>query len=120
MTNEERDKIFLENVKTVLDQDTADLDAATLSRLRQIRYAAMEESETSQSNWWRRFRLPAVALVTASLIATFTFVQMRTPEELSATNTFEDMEIIASNDQLDLYEDFDFYAWLAEEQQNAS
>jgi hypothetical protein len=64
-------------------------------------------------------RLPAAALITAGLIATLPFVPIRTPEEQQAANTIEDMDILASNDQLDLYEEFDFYAWLAEEQQNA-
>ncbi len=119
MNTEEQEKVFLANAKKILDQDTEDLDGATVSRLRQIRYAALEKSETSGFSWWRRLRLPAAALVTASLIAVVTAVQMQTPEELKTAHTIEDMEILASNEQLDLYEDFDFYAWLAEEQQNA-
>ena len=116
MTNKERQNKFVENAKHVLDQDAENLDGATASRLRQMRYAALEKAESSG---WQKFRLPAAALVTASLIATFTFVQLRTSDELKTVKTIEDMEILASAEQLDLYEDYDFYAWLAEEQQNA-
>jgi hypothetical protein len=116
MTTEERENNFVENAKHVLDQDAENLDGTTTSRLRQMRYAALEKAE---SNWWQRFRLPAAALVTASLIATFTFVQMRTSDELQTVKTIEDMEILASSEQLDLYEDYDFYTWLAEEQKHA-
>ena len=116
MTTEKRENNFVENAKRVLDQDTENLDGATVSRLRQMRYIARDKAE---SNWWQKFRLPAAALVTASLIATFSYVQMRTSDELQTVKTIEDMEILASGEQLDLYEDYDFYAWLAEEQQNA-
>jgi len=119
MTIQEQEKRFLENAKTVLDQDAEDLDGATVSRLRQLRYAALEKSETIGPNWWQRFRLPAAALITASLIAIVLGVQMKTPADLKAANPIEDIEILASNEQLDLYEDFDFYTWLAEAQQDA-
>ena len=120
MTTEEREKHFVESAKRVLDQDADNLDGATASRLRQMRYTALEQAEKRASSWWRRFRIPAAALVTASLIASFTFVQMRTSDELQTVKTIEDMEILAAAEQLDLYEDYDFYAWLAEEQQHAS
>jgi hypothetical protein len=84
-----------------------------------MRYAALEKADAGTSSWLQRFRLPAAALVTASLIATFTLVQMRTSDEMQTVKTIEDLEILASAEQLDLLEDYDFYAWLAEEQKNA-
>ena len=120
MTIDDREKNFLENATNILDQDIEDLDGATRSRLRQIRHTALEKAGTGRPTWWQRFRMPAAALVTASLIAAFSFLQMRKSDELQTVKTIEDVEILASNEQLDLYEDFDFYAWLAEEQQNAS
>jgi len=119
MRAEKSDKNFLKKAKDVLDQNIEELDGATVSRLRKIRYAALEKSDTIEHSWWQRLRLPAVALMTASLIAVVTIVQMRTPVELSPINTVEDIEILASNEQIDLYENFDFYTWLVEEQQNA-
>lgn len=106
---------FIKKVTGQLDRETENLDAATLSRLNQGRQAALQQlrrkNPASRTVW-----MPATGLAAAVLlISVFLFKA----EEIPLSTGIDEIEIIASNENLDLYEKLDFYIWLAEEEMSA-
>lgn len=92
-------------------ETTAELDGHIRSKLTQARHAALTAAQAPGARW-RHWRLPAAGFATAALAALL-FLNVRTPKPMNPeTPAVDDMEIIASADNLDLLEDVDFYAWL--------
>ena len=120
MKTEEREASFLEHIRSELDREADNLDAETQARLKRIRYSALEQHESTFAKWWRLFRIPAVAVATAAIIAVIVTTNFKS-SDLSRDNfTVTDLEILTSDEQLDLFDDLDFYYWLAENKNNAS
>ena len=105
MSEREHDDPLLQNVRRALDRSVEDLDAATASRITQARHAALEARGVALRRLW----LPAAAAVAASA-AVVAVIVARAPEQ--AAPMVEDLELIAAPDDLDLYRDLEFYAWL--------
>ncbi|MFQ5451164.1 MAG: hypothetical protein ACE5E9_11085 [Nitrospinaceae bacterium] len=120
MKEEERVKLFLHKARKTLDSGTEGMDAQTLSRLASIRRRALQSEESLPL--WEKFRrgfpVPLTAVTAASvlLVAALMFFFRGDPGPL---NQFQDLEILASGDNLEFYEELDFFAWLAEEEPNA-
>lgn len=103
---------WLEPITQALDASARDLDAQTLSRLNRARQQALTLAPARSRSWqW-------LALVTAASIALAVFVLPRpssmTPssEPPTIADSAEDFELLMDADQLSLYSDMDFYAWL--------
>lgn len=101
-------------VRQELDHGCEALDGATLSRLKRIRHQTLEKSATRRS---MPISLP-VGLVTAGMLVLALFLNYPAappsglmPGPGLAT---EDMDLLASPDSLDFYEDIEFYLWLEE------
>jgi len=114
------DKEFLQKLKSRLDEDTESLDAETLSRLNRSRQAALAQLDKKKP--W--FKMPVWIPATGGLatVMLLTSVMLFKAEEIAITvdsDTVE-MEIIAAQDSFELYEQLDFYLWLAEEEISAS
>ena len=119
MSEEEREKAFLERTKAVLDESEEDLDANTLSRLRQARTRALHGEERRKPRSWFWFSFPSAAGMATALVAVLVALFYITRPPVQEPNkSIGDLEILASNDQLELYENLDFYAWLAKEKEH--
>lgn len=102
------DSDFERRAKHLFDRSVEQLDAATRTRLSQARAAALDDLEPQISQ--RRWRVWApVAGVAAAALATVAvlFESRRSPE----TSPLDDLELLADDD-LDMMQDLDFYAWL--------
>jgi hypothetical protein len=106
------DKHLVSGIRQQLDQSCNALDGQTLSRLNRIRHTALERKQARAS----RMLLPFGGFVTACVlvVSVMTFVPTRAPETETVASPLEDIEILSSSDSLDLYEDYEFYQWLAE------
>lgn len=92
----------------VLDRDSDNLAPAVCTRLRQARRRALSgEPRTAQRGRW--IWLPAGALVAG---LTLVLVLARTPREAAPPVGLDLIEVVTSDDDLDLIEDLDFYQWL--------
>jgi anti-sigma-K factor RskA len=102
--------------KALFDASVAELDASTRSRLCQARHAALEQAQRRpRGGWW----MPALA--TAAMAALVAMIlprfdaqpQQQQPlsESLAAA---DDMTLLMNDESLDLLEEMEFYAWLAE------
>ncbi|MBW1772277.1 MAG: DUF3619 family protein [Deltaproteobacteria bacterium] len=120
MKEKDRENVFVGKVLSTLDKSTHDLDPETLSRLRIIRKEALETAKSSAwtSRWLGLgpfFRFPAAGIATAALILMATFLYLANPFGIGIHNGFEDSEILVITDNLEFYDELDFYSWLTEE-----
>ena len=92
----EGEEAFVRQLKTMLDDGNARLDARVRSRLTQARHAALAQADARP-----------VLVSTA---------RREPPPDESAS----DLEIVLAGENLDLLEDLDFYEWVdADTQQNS-
>lgn len=98
-------------IRQQLDRSCNALDGQTLSRLNRIRHAALERKQTRAT----RMLLPFGGFVTACVLALVvtTFLPGTAPEGLAPAAPLEDIDLLTSADSLALYEDYEFYEWLA-------
>lgn len=123
MNDETEEKLFLEKTRAVFRESVAALDGETLARLRAARSRAVEAATG------RRIGLPrphpwglpagALALLVAVVVGAFVWWNGSSqPAVPFAVNSGDDLAIVLSNDNLEMYQDMDFYRWL-EAQQDA-
>ena len=110
--NESNDKIderIAADAKQAFDQSVDGLDAATLSRLNRARQAALEELAQPNRSWQQW--MPATGLAAVVLLAVFAF---RGPAEIDVINApATDLEILLSEENIEMLEELEFYSWLA-------
>ena len=105
------DARLVASARRELDRSCNALDAHTLSRLNRIRHAALARRQPRTS----RMLLPFGGFVTACVLVLTVnlFMPGTAPEGNTVEPPLEDIDILASADSLDLYEDYEFYEWLA-------
>ena len=103
---------LVNGIRQRMDQSCNALDGQTLSRLNRIRHAALERKQARAA----RILLPFGGFVTACLlvVSVMMFGPGRAPQTEAVPSAMEDLDILTSSDSLDLYEDYEFYQWLAE------
>lgn len=105
---------LLNKITSTLDSAVDELEGGTKSRLRSIRHEALTSTETSyRTTWW----VPAGSLAALAAIAVMT-VSLWTimPEEDEFKIPFEDFALLSDKEELEFYEELDFYLWLDSEQ----
>jgi hypothetical protein len=111
--NEDR---FFKQVKKTLDLGTDHLNAETQSRLTQIRYKALE---SKSSRWFPEWMYQPTAQWTSVACTLLLIVLYFAEPDKFQEPSWEDVDLLASTDVLELYEELEFYAWLAEENVDA-
>ena len=106
--------------RRLLDDSADTLDGATRSRLNRARQRALAERARPARRWW----LPAGAATAASLLFALALLNPLSPASVPAAPELaagggDDAELIVSDDNLELAQDLEFYAWLdAEDEHN--
>ncbi len=112
--NNEHDNEFLAAAKSTLDTAARDLDTPILIRLRAVRGRALAASQRRRTLFVSPWLVPGAAVSTALVMAVAGLLWLSsTTNELNVTG--EDSDLIAADDNLDIYNDFEFYRWLADE-----
>lgn len=114
MSKNEKD--FLDFARRKLNQGTDHLDPDTRNKLIAMRNRALNIPE-GKSIFPQWAPLPVMGLLTAALF--IILVYAKPPTAPNIDTGLEDLEILASVDQLELYEDLEFYEWLANENNEA-
>ncbi len=111
----EKEARFLEKARQALIASEDRLDAATLSRLRDARAKAVEAAEGRDRGF---FRIPnwmrVGAFATAAAAVMVLAVWVDPPRQELPVKSPDEFEIVLNADNFDLYEDMEFYEWLAE------
>ncbi len=111
MMSEEHDKVFVDEVRRLLSATEAETDPRIRMRLKSARLRALDAA-AEQVPWYLRFpRLITVgSLATVAVIAvSFWILAERGP---LPAGPVEDLELLTNKEQIELYNDLDFYRWL--------
>jgi len=104
-----QEKELIGHIRRLLDESAEDIEAATAARLALARSRALQEETKRRIPW----RWPALGLATAAAgILAFMMIFRAAPPPLTAEHR-EVLEIITSGQNLELYRNLEFYAWLA-------
>ena len=111
------DKSFTHNIQQALDNSTEELDADISRRLRLARYHALEAYKVKHS-YWKPAGSFAMAAMLLVAIGVWQFGgKQQGVEELNDNGTviaqnIEDLELVATSDSMQFYQDLEFYQWL--------
>ena len=121
MTHDSNDheSVFVDRVRRTLDDSADNLDARTLSQLTQARHRALEESKSKPYAYRRPFWFSLAGLVTATVVVFLAIFLTRDPSGPEYYSAIEDVEILAASENPEFFADMEFYAWLAEEMDDA-
>lgn len=108
-SNEQAQQRIADRAKRDFDETVERLDAATLSRLNRGRQAALAQFGAPKRTWLQW--MPATGLAAAVLIAVVTFRGAGEIDVLQAPAS--DFEILLSEESIEMFEDLEFYSWLA-------
>ncbi|MEB2343776.1 MAG: hypothetical protein OZ948_03450 [Deltaproteobacteria bacterium] len=118
MSEREPDPPLVARARAQLDHDVAALDETTRARLRAARLRALGTLERPATTR-RAFVAPRGLVATAAGAAVLALVvaswRQREDTEGKLAVELDDVELLASADDLELYDDLDFYRWLAED-----
>lgn len=106
-----KDDRFLNDVNQHLDIAEQSLGHKTEKALRQRRERALAAKKSINWMW------PASGLATACGVAAIAFVlTLNSPETLPVSpSLIDDLEMLSSSEELEFYEQIDFYLWLEED-----
>jgi hypothetical protein len=110
--NEQDQSAWLDQIRNQLDTSARDLDGHTLSRLNRARQQALSQMGRPAPRRWHWLVLASAASIA---LAVALLPQLRQPvlEPVPvAGDSIEDFELLTSEENLALYSDLDFYAWL--------
>lgn len=104
---------LVDSICRQLDHSCDALDGYTLSRLHRIR----SEAVARRRPWLQTMLLPFGGLATAAALAVALGIGWRGDAGLNEAGSpaLEDIEILAANEALDFYADYEFYQWLAQD-----
>ena len=109
--NDRHDQDLLGLAKQHLDESAEHLPQETASRLRAARYEALHHSHKQALSWgWPAWG----GLATTCLVILSLSLWWNGPTNEILIPAVEDLDLLASTEPLDLYEELDFYDWLAE------
>ncbi|MDD2320474.1 MAG: DUF3619 family protein [Geobacteraceae bacterium] len=113
MMSEENDKAFVQNLRKVLDETEAQMDPRIRMRLRSARLKALESLKTPVP-WYDRFPrwVTAGGLATAMVLVLTLSLWTSSDHTTIPSGQVEDLEILTTQEQMELYKDLDFYRWL--------
>jgi hypothetical protein len=119
VTDKQTDAEFVDRVRRALDDGAERLDPGVLSRLNRIRHQAMDAAgspEARKTRWG--FLKPAGVVAALCLILAIGLWGQRgaVPPQWAGP---ENVEIWAEADEFELYEDLEFYTWLAQVREDA-
>ena len=106
---------FEQHAQRLLEDSVTRVDARVRSRLNQARHAALEEIAARRRSFWRSpLIMPASGAVAAAALVAIVLTSH--PREAGEQSAYEDIELLADNEGLDLIEGWDegsFYEWAA-------
>jgi len=120
--NVREDRAFEERTKLLFDESVAGLDAATRSKLTRARHRALEELEASAPVGWRPQWIPAgvVAAVLVGVLLLWQGQPAVSPDgQAFDVAALSDLEILLGEEDLDMIQELEFYAWLDEQADTA-
>ncbi len=118
MSRNDSEERFVAALKATLDHRLESLDGETTERLEQARRRAMGAGAAQRPPRWVQAAGVAAVAASALLVVSLWFVGEGgghdAPELLPL---MEDLELLGTREDIEFFEDLDFYLWLEDEQQ---
>lgn len=106
----DKDKQFKKDIKQTFDRQ--ELDPGTRKALKSARMTALQQAPGAAIPRW----IPATAFSCLLLVMVgYLVIRSDNPVELPQMTT-EELAVIASEDELELFEELEFYLWFEEEE----
>ncbi len=115
---------FTDDARRLLRRSETDIDELTLARLRAARHRAVAAQAEHHRwppgdiitlEWLRDHRVLAAAIGVMAIAVIWTMLH-RPQTQPQLVPMFEDLELLGSGDDFELYRDLDFYLWMDDEQ----
>jgi hypothetical protein len=120
MNTNEQEKRLLEKAKSLLSEAAENLDSQTKKRLERIRLDALAAARRTEAKFFLPPRwITASALATAAIAGVAIFFWLRASPGNFPGKQVEDFEIITSTENIEFYENLEFYRWLATKENGA-
>ncbi len=113
------EKEFVQRAKQSLDEGLNRIPPQTMTRLRKTRREAVRQAESGGFDIASWFPAPMKALATAAVAVLALSTALHFSPGGLTSGSGEELELVASAEDLELSEDLEFYAWLAEEELDA-
>ncbi len=104
------DREFEQRIREELDANLEALDPAIARRLQQARREALDAVKPAHHPFWQ----PAIGFAVAALLVLAVVIWPGMRQDTPPSVALTDFELIAADDSLQLFEELDFYEWLAE------
>lgn len=117
-----KDREFEERTKLLFDDSVAALDGETRSKLTQARYRALDELKDKRKPVWSGSWLPAGAAAAVAVVSVMLWQGKVDPvsDDGFDVAAVTDLEILLGEEELDMVEELEFYAWLEEQAEMTS
>jgi len=109
MSDSDQDKLVRE-ARRLLDASVEGLDAASRSRLNRARQQALAAHTRRRPAWSSSWALGGVAASLGVMVLAFALWQGQPAEQ--PYDALSDLELLTASDQIELYEELEFYEWL--------
>lgn len=110
----ESDDRFQQRAKSLLDKSIENLDEESIKRLHIARQLSLQKARAKKSFWrMGRGKMFGLGLVATCFVVIVTVNTVFHTAELDQ-NYIEDLELVASSEELDFYQELEFYSWLTE------
>ncbi len=113
---------LLKHSQQCLDDSVDKLDVDIKDKLFKARRHALNQHYSQQekkaNRWWQHWLPVSSAAITATLIIGISIQSGLWQSNELVLN--DDLELVAALDNIELYDDLDFYQWLAEDELQAS
>lgn len=116
MTIQDKDKQFVDLIKSELNGSVQNINARDLSAITQARHRSLDRYTGRKSRW---LLVPAGAVVTACLAVVVYSLMQVTPVPTDGVNLVQEFqELVSTSENFNFYEDpeiseeLDFYEWL--------
>ena len=130
MHQNQGDDVMEARSRELFNEQVANLDGHTRSRLNRVRQAALDAARHEMQEPIMRWLMPAGGVAALALMALFGWqVLQQTPEPGKEvvvaesagviTGAVDDLELITDSAELELLQNMDFYAWLGSQTDSA-
>jgi hypothetical protein len=103
VTTRQEDRL-VERIRQQLDREAGQLDELTVARLRAARLRALETAGRPHRRW--------LALLGTAAVAAIVVAVLYWQQPVTLPGAIDDLDIVATGDDMELLEDLDFYDWL--------
>jgi len=106
---------FIERARRVFRDSVRGLDGETRAKLAAARESAVEAAAGPRFRPWSVGMRLAPAGAVAALLAVLIWQGVNAPVEIESPTMISDLDLLLEGEELDLFEELEFYAWLSEQ-----